>query len=133
MVEAGAGMEAVTVILVTDVTEPPRTEKDWLQKRMEAPLAGPVLAAMESVQNQDYGNVNLSVVRNVEEYPLADMQRVALQRCKDPYVAFMSDDEMWPAGWLSSYVTSFEQHPEWTHSTRPDGRIVFARRGAIGA
>lgn len=109
----------VTVIVVANVTG------GRLDERLERPLDGPVLAAIKSIEEQTHPKdlVDLSIVRNVDGYPVQDMWRFAAERATTEMVAFIREDDVWHSTTLSRACTWLMGKPE---VERPDGTLLAA-------
>lgn len=107
-------LPSVTVIVVATVDKPGTEDPDWLAKRVAAPLEGPVLAAIKSVEGQTYpkGLTSISIVRNVEGYPVRDMRRFAVERAETDYVAFISELETWSPWVLLNFISAIKDNPK---------------------
>lgn len=77
----------VTVIVVTQDPAGP----------LEGGLTGPVLAALHSVECQDYPAdlMDISVVRDVDNHGLRAMRDFGVKKAETEWVAFIGENETW--------------------------------------
>lgn len=91
---------------------------------------GRLMHCVHSIENQTYPReqVDVHIVRNVDETAVRTMQRFGVQQADTPLVAFIDVDQEWPPHVLASLVKGLEGCDTFGQLESGDGYGMIAKR-----